>query len=141
MRGGISFPQELGRGEVGSSPTEVASEEWDQVPGVSSSMTPDDNTDQSINTDSGCSRTADPDMALGHSTGRDLAWPEVAAWATHISLFLIAITSSAPFLSAMHGSLRFSFSPIATADMFVVTAPAQQACDWLLRAGPSRFNF
>lgn len=42
------------------------------------SMTPCDNTAMEINTDSSCSRTIDPDMALGNHLGPDVTMALVA---------------------------------------------------------------
>lgn len=66
-----------------------------------------------INTNPSYNGTMDPDLAFSGITGLNIKWPQVAALATHISLFLTALTSQSLLLSTVHELLCFSFSPVS----------------------------
>lgn len=57
-------------------------------------MTPDRNRCMNINTDPGCNRASDPDMALGSSPGTDNTIVLGGKQASHISLFSTAFDPS-----------------------------------------------
>lgn len=92
-----------------------------QTPGVC--MTFSGNRNHSI-----CGSAMDPDMALGISLSRTTAWPQMAVWTIHLSLFLAAF---APSFTSLSTACR---QPFLSPSIFTLAASPPASPGYTVRA-------